>query len=59
MYPVDLFSAVTEKGRYLISYLNDGGTHELFIEAKTPGEAMLKVQNKLGSICDVTFVERS
>ena len=58
MYPVVLFDVVTEKGRYLVSYLNDGWTQEIMIEARTPGEAMLKVQNQLGSICDVTFVER-
>lgn len=57
MYPVNLFDAVTEKGRYLVSYLNDGWTQELLIEARTPAEAMLKVQSKLGSICNVTFVE--
>ena len=56
---VEMFSAVTENGDYVISYLQDGWTREMTIQAKSPGEAMVIVQNRLGSICPVTFVERS
>ena len=55
----NLFDAVTESGEYIISYLQDGWTREMTIKAKSPGEAMVIVQNRLGSICPVTFVERS
>ena len=55
----NLFDAVTENGDYVISYLQDGWTREMTIQAKSPGEAMLIVQNRLGSICPVTAVERS
>lgn len=59
MGTVGLFEVVKEKGNYLISYLTDGWTKEIEVEARSPSEAMMKVQNLLGSICNVTFVERS
>lgn len=59
MSPVEMFKIVTEKGSYVIGYILDGWTRTIEIEAKSPGEAMVYTQNILGSICDVTFVERS
>ena len=58
MGTVVLFDVVKEKGNYLIFYLTDGWTQEIEIEARSPHEAMMKVQNVLGSISNVTFVER-
>ena len=57
--PVELFKAVTGKGAYRIGYLVDGGTREIRLEARSPEEAEMKVQNVFGSICGVTFVERT
>lgn len=59
MSPIDLFKIVTEKGSYIVGYLVDGWTRELTIQAKCPSEAMIKVQNLLGSICNITFIERN
>lgn len=58
MSPVELFDAVTEKGKYIVSYLVDGWTRQINVEARCPSEAMMIVQNMIGSICNVTFVER-
>lgn len=58
MSPVEMFNAVTEKGSYIVGYLFDGWTREMSIIARSPSEAMMTVQNLLGSICNVTFVER-
>lgn len=58
MSPVDMFDAVTEKGSYIVSYITDGWTKEIMISASNPSEAMIIVQNKLGSICNVTYIER-
>lgn len=58
MKPTDFFNVVNGYATYIVSYLNDGWTQEFAIQAKTPGEAMLRVQNTLGSIVDVVFVER-
>lgn len=59
MSPVEMFCEITERGLYLIGYLMDGGTHQIEIEAKNPSEGMIKTQNLIGNICNVTFVERS
>ena len=58
MSPVELFNIITEKGSYIIGYLADGWTKEIIIRARCPNEAMIKVQNIIGDICNVTFVER-
>lgn len=58
MPPVELFNAVTEKGIYIVSYLVDGWTSRIDVEARCPSEAMMIVQNMIGDICSVTFVER-
>ena len=55
---MELFSSVTEKGRYRVGYLVDGWTREVFAEFGSPTEAMMITQNLLGNICDVTYVER-
>ena len=57
MSPVNLFQCVTEKGSYIVGYLLDGWTKELIIQAKTPTELMMRVQNAIGSIIPVTYVE--
>ena len=54
----ELFNTVTEKGRYRVGYLMDGWTKEISCEAGSPSEAMTTVQNILGDILDVTFVEK-
>lgn len=59
MSPVDMFSVVTEKGSYAVGYIVDGWTIEIVLQAKAPNELMMKVQNIIGDICSVTFVERS
>lgn len=59
MLPTDLFKSVTEKGSYIIGYLVDGWTKEIRLEARSPGEAMIRTQNILGNITSVTYVERS
>jgi hypothetical protein len=56
---IELFSSVTEKGRYIVGYLVDGWTKEILVESSSPSEAMMVTQNILGNICDVTYVERS
>ena len=58
MSPIDMFKVITEKGSYLIGYLVDGWTRELNITARSPSEAMTKTQNAIGSILNVTYVER-
>lgn len=58
MSVLELFSAVTERGRYRIGYLEDGWTKEVIAEAGTPNEAMMVTQNILGDICGVTYVEK-
>ncbi len=58
MFVTELFGAVTERGRYRIGYLIDGWTKEISCEAGSPGEAMVSVQNILGNILDVTYVEK-
>ena len=58
MSPIELFNAITEKGIYTVGYLVDGWTKEIIIRARCPNEAMIKVQNAIGSICNVTFIER-
>ncbi len=58
MSPVEMFETVTEKGKYVIGYIVDGWTRQLAVEAARPVEAMVKVQNVIGSICAVTYVER-
>ena len=58
MSPVDLFNVVTEQGSYRVGYLADGWTHEIEIKARCPAEAMVRVQNVLGGIWSVTFVEK-
>ena len=55
---MELFSSVTERGRYRVGYLEDGWTREVFAEFGSPTEAMMITQNLLGNICDVTYVER-
>lgn len=59
MPPVNLFDSVTEKGSYTVGYIVDGWTKELVFQAKSPNELMMKTQNELGDISNVTFVERS
>ena len=59
MSPIDFFKIVTEKGSYIIGYLVDGWTKEIRLEARSPGEAMIRTQNILGNITSVTYVERS
>lgn len=59
MSVIELFSSVTEKGRYTVGYLVDGWTKEILVESSSPSEAMMVTQNILGNICDVTYVERS
>lgn len=58
MSPIDMFKVITEKGSYLIGYLCDGWTKELNITARSPREAMIKVQDMIGNIGKVTFIER-
>lgn len=58
MSVLELFSAVTEKGRYKIGYLEDGWTQEFECDVGSPTEAMMVTQNLLGNICGVTYVER-
>lgn len=58
MSVIELFNAVTEKGKYRICYLEDGWTQELSCEVGSPMEAMMITQNALGSITNVTYVER-
>lgn len=58
MAPIDFFGIVTEKGSYIIGYLVDGWTKEIQLEARSPGEAMTVTQDILGSITNVTYVER-
>ncbi len=58
MSPVNLFQCVTEKGSYVVGYLLDGWTKELTIQAKTPAELMMRVQNAIGDISPVTYVEQ-
>ena len=53
MSPVELFKAVTEKGSYII-----GWTKEIQLEARSPDEAMLLTQNRIGNITNVVYVER-
>lgn len=55
---MELFSSVTERGRYRVGYLEDGWTREIECEAGSPTEAMMVTQNMLGNICGVTYVER-
>ena len=55
---LELFDAVTEKGRYKVGYLVDGWTKEVFAEFGSPSEAMMITQNILGNICNVTYIER-
>lgn len=59
MSVIDLFSSVTERGRYRIGYLEDGWTREVVAEAGSPSEAMIVTQNLIGNICGVTYVERA
>lgn len=54
----EIFSIVTERGKYRVGYLMDGWTHEFSCEAGSPAEAMMVTQNFLGNILDVTYVER-
>lgn len=58
MSVMELFSSVTEKGRYRINYLEDGWTREIFVEVSTPSEALMVTQNILGDICGVTYIEK-
>lgn len=58
MSPVELFNVVTEKGSYIIGYLADGWTKEITVIARSPMEAMMKTQNIIKTIHNVTFVER-
>ena len=58
MSPTDLFKVVTSFGNYLVGYIVDGWTKEISIRARSPGEAMVIVQNIIGDICNVTYVER-
>ena len=58
MSPVDLFDVITEPGSYTVSYLQDGWTMELQINAQSPVNGMCEVQRKLGDICSVTYIER-
>jgi len=58
MSPVELFNTVTEKGSYIVGYIIDGWTKEINIIAKCPSEAMMRVQNMIGDICNVTFIEK-
>lgn len=59
MSPIELFKNVTEKGSYTIGYIIDGWTKTFTVQAKSATEAMMVAQNVIGSICNVTFVERS
>lgn len=58
MSVTELFSVVSERGRYKISYLVDGWTQDFVCEVGSPTEAMMVTQNKLGDICGVTYVEK-
>lgn len=58
MSPANLFQIVTEKGSYLVGYIEDGWAKELVFQAKTPSELMMRVQNMLGFISSVTYVEK-
>lgn len=58
MSVVELFSSVTERGRYVVGYLEDGWTQEVFAEFGSPTEAMMVTQNMIGNICGVTYVEK-
>ena len=58
MSVVELFSSVTERGRYVVGYLEDGWTQEVFAEFGSPTEAMMITQNMIGNICGVTYVEK-
>ena len=49
---------VTEKSNYVVGYIADGWTRELVLPAKTPRELMMRVQNAIGDILSVTFIER-
>lgn len=57
MSPVELFTVVIKKGKYTVGYLNDGWTANIEIVAATPTEAMMLTQDKIGGICNVTYVE--
>ncbi len=59
MSPVELFNVITEPGNYTVSYLQDGWTMELQISARSPESGMCRVQNELGDICSVTYIERN
>jgi len=59
MSPVELFDVITEPGDYIVSYLLDGWTMELQINARSPGNGMCEVQRELGDICSVTHIERN
>lgn len=58
MSVVELFNSVTERGRYVVGYLEDGWTQEVFAEFGSPTEAMMVTQNMIGNICGVTYVEK-
>lgn len=58
MSVLELFNSVTEKGRYVIGYLEDGWTKEVFADFSSPSEAMMITQNILGNICGVTYIEK-
>lgn len=55
---MEVFNAVTAPGLYCVGYIEDGWTKEIEIRASRPQEAACKVQNRLGDICRVTYVER-
>lgn len=59
MSPLEYFKIVTEKGSYAISYLVDGWTKEIQLEARSPGEAMIRVQDLIGDIFRVTYIEKN
>ena len=58
MSPLSMFQVVTEKSNYVVGYIADGWTRELVLPAKTPRELMMRVQNAIGDILSVTFIER-
>lgn len=59
MSPLEFFEIVTEKGSYAIGYLVDGWTKEIQLEARSPGEAMIRVQDLIGDIFRVTYIEKN
>lgn len=58
MSVLELFNVVTESGKYVIGYIEDGWAKEFECDVGSPSEAAMVTQNMLGNILDVTYVER-